>query len=112
MLDQKYMDKLMKDISSSAIKDEAKKGLTEALRQTIEGINKNIETKIYGPTSLNAREAVTGFVAWLTTRDTPITFSAIHGSAEPCDLVNQFCNVNNLPECRDEWTDYLTHPEN
>ena len=62
--------------------------------------------------TLNAREAITGFVAWLTSRSITTTFGAKHNATEACDLANHFCNVNNLPECRDDWTKNLTHPEN
>ncbi len=59
---------------------------------------------------MTASEAVYGFVAWLTTRDTAETFSAEHDAAPAADLVAEFCKTNGLAEPRDDWTDRLTHP--
>jgi len=53
---------------------------------------------------LTPREAITAFVAWLTTRPTPVTFSAAHNSAKACNLVNQFCDWNKWAKCREDYT--------
>ena len=55
-------------------------------------------------------EALFGFMAWLTTREKPVTLSANHDAGVAADLVGEFCKANNLDEPRDNWTDYLTMP--
>lgn len=54
---------------------------------------------------MNSREAITGFAAWLTCRDEVTEFGSTKNAAKPAELVDEFCNYNNLPEIRDElWT--------
>lgn len=59
---------------------------------------------------MTASEALFGFAAWLTTRPTVTTLSSGHDATVAADLVAHFCEVNNLAEPRDDWTDRLTHP--
>ena len=47
---------------------------------------------------ITATDALYGFVAWLTTRETEITISSHHDAGGPCNLVGEFIKVNNLPE--------------
>ena len=60
---------------------------------------------------LSASEAVYGLLAWLITRETPVTFGGKHDAAIAADLAAKFCETNDLEEPRDNWTDYLIHPE-
>ncbi len=59
---------------------------------------------------MNGSESIFGFVGWLTTRRESITMGAAYDAAAPCDLIAEFCRVNNLPEPRQGWEDNLTHP--
>lgn len=59
---------------------------------------------------LSGSEAVYGFAAWLTTKNEPVVISAHKDAAYVCDLVSQFCEINNLDEPRSNWTNNLTHP--
>jgi len=60
---------------------------------------------------LTASEAVYGFAAWLTCRETPITLSSTNDASEICNLVDEFIKVNSLGDPRDNYADYLTHPK-
>ncbi len=60
---------------------------------------------------LLASEALYGFAAWLTSRDVPVTLSGHHEAGIAAELVNEFCKANNLPEPRENWTDFLAFPE-
>ena len=59
---------------------------------------------------LSASEAVYGLLAWLTCRDTPVTFSATHDAAIAAELANEFCKVNCLPDPRADYHTRLIHP--
>lgn len=59
---------------------------------------------------MTGSEAVYGFVAWLTTRDAPITFGAAFDATLASELVDKFCKTNNLTDPREDWTDRLIHP--
>ena len=59
---------------------------------------------------LSGSEALFGFTAWLTARESKITFSAKHDAGEAASLVDEFCKFNKLTEPREDWTDRLTHP--
>ena len=59
---------------------------------------------------LSASEALFGFCGWLTGRTAPVTFSACHGAATAAELVQEFIEVNNLSEPRDDWHMKLVHP--
>jgi len=122
MQQEKEMNDLMKSLAKSNDPEKVEKGKIELEKEvdtTIAELGKptpkakeELDKMGVEVSCLNARESVIGFVAWLTTRSITATFGAKHGSAEPCDLANHFCNVNNLPDCRDDWTENLTHPEN
>ena len=60
---------------------------------------------------LSPSEALFGFAGWLTGREKQVVASASDDAAVLADLVHEFCEVNKLPEPRDNWTDYLTHPK-
>lgn len=60
---------------------------------------------------MTASEALFGFCAWLTTREEKTVMSSGDNCGGIADLVKEFCEVNNLPEPRENWTDYLTHPK-
>lgn len=60
---------------------------------------------------LSGSEAVYGFLAWLMCRDTSVTFSAVHNATEAAKLAEEFCEVNSLPDPRENWTKYLTRPK-
>ena len=59
---------------------------------------------------MNAREAVYGFAAWLTTRKEKTVMSEMDDSGIIAGLVTEFCNVNNLPDITKEWPENLIHP--
>jgi len=62
--------------------------------------------------SLNGREAVFGFAAWLTTRSKPVTFSARHDASEAARLAAEFCDHNNLADVTENWpNNMMNHPE-
>lgn len=61
---------------------------------------------------LTATEALYGFVGWLTSRDEPVTFSAVHGATEAADLVAKFICENELADVsREDWYKFLNHPK-
>jgi len=62
------------------------------------------------PEPMNAREAITGFVAWLTVQDTQHVFGTAIDAGHAAGLVEAFCATNELPACRDGWEHHLTHP--
>ena len=59
---------------------------------------------------LLASEALFGFVAWLTTREDITQMSASHDCAGIADLVQEFCDTNNLAKPVDGWHENLVHP--
>jgi hypothetical protein len=60
---------------------------------------------------LTPSEAVYGFAAWLSTRETPVTLGAQHECPDIPRLVGLFCDANNLPRLRESWHQILVHPE-
>ena len=61
---------------------------------------------------LTATEALFGFMGWLTTRDKPVTLSAVHDASAAAELVNQFCKENELGDVsREDWHKFLKHPK-
>lgn len=60
---------------------------------------------------MSASEALFGFVGWLTTRETSVTFSQKHDASIAAELVNEFCKANHLAEPNDGWEKKLVHPE-
>jgi hypothetical protein len=61
--------------------------------------------------TLNPSESVFGFCAWLTTRKDVTKMSSSNDCAPIVELIKDFIKTNNLPEIRENWTDFLTHPE-
>ncbi len=61
-------------------------------------------------TELSGSEAVFGFVAWLTTRDTEVVFGAKHDASVACDLVAKFCETNKLKKPSENYHHQLIHP--
>jgi len=60
--------------------------------------------------NLSASEALFGFMGWLTSLETPVTFSSHHEAGTAAQLVDEFCKANNLAEPRDFWHLNLHHP--
>lgn len=60
---------------------------------------------------LSPSEAVFGFAAWLTCRDTQIKFSAKDDAAPAAEVASKFCKTNKLKTPRDRWEKALTHPK-
>ena len=59
------------------------------------------------------REALFGFVAWLTTREVPVSFGADNDCSVACSLTSEFCKVNNYEKVRDEfYPDNIVFPKN
>lgn len=67
--------------------------------------------KSHGEEIMNPREAVTGFVAWLTTRNEEVILSASDDCTGPCELADKFCNINNLEPVSSAWATNLIHPD-
>ena len=61
---------------------------------------------------LTGSEAVFGFCAWLTGRKKEIKMGSSNDCAEIVSLITTFCNTNKLIKPRENYTDYLTMPEN
>ena len=59
---------------------------------------------------LSASEALFGFMGWLTSLETPVTFSGRHEASTAAQLVDEFCKANNLAEPREFWHLNLVHP--
>lgn len=59
---------------------------------------------------LLASEALFGFAAWLTSLESPVTFSGQHNAGAAAELVDMFCKANNLSMPRDGWHHRLIHP--
>jgi hypothetical protein len=59
---------------------------------------------------LSASEALFGFMGWLTSLETPVTFSSHHEAGIAAQLVDEFCKANNLAEPREFWHLNLHHP--
>ncbi len=60
---------------------------------------------------LSASEAIYGFCGWLTTRPEKTTMSAFDDAAATADLINSFCDKNNLIDPREDWAKNLIYPE-
>ena len=60
---------------------------------------------------LNPSEAIMGFCAWLTSRYVVVPMSAKHDSGKVVDLVTDFIKINDLPDIRNNYTDYLEFPK-
>jgi len=61
---------------------------------------------------LNSREALYGFVAWLTCSPKTIRLGASNDCAPIVQMIERFANVNKLPKVRKtSWPQNLTHPK-
>ena len=63
------------------------------------------------PYKLNAREAIFGFVSWLSCRKDKVELGGAYDCAGLPDLIETFANVNELDEVSDGWHDNLVHPD-
>ena len=64
-----------------------------------------------GP-DINAKEALYGFVAWLSTRPEAVTLSSKHSPSDVVDLIEQWAEVNNLhPVREDQYPDNIMQPK-
>jgi hypothetical protein len=60
----------------------------------------------------NPREAITGFVAWLTTRTKVIKMGSSCECYDAMEAIKEYCYINNFAEVRDEhWPDIVTMPQ-
>ena len=59
---------------------------------------------------LSASEALFGVMWWLTSLETPVTFSSHHEAGIAAQLVDEFCKANNLAEPREFSHLNLHHP--
>lgn len=59
---------------------------------------------------LSASEALFGFMGWLTSLETPVTFSGHHEASIGAQLVDEYCKANNLAEPREGWHLNLVQP--
>lgn len=59
---------------------------------------------------LTPSEAVYGFAGWLTCRKEKTVMSACDDAAPIAELVEQFCDANNLSEISENWPNNLIHP--
>jgi hypothetical protein len=59
---------------------------------------------------LTASEAVFGVLAWLTTREEPLTVGCGHECGVIASLAQEFCDANHLRPPRETWADNLIHP--
>ncbi len=73
---------------------------------------KNTKFQVKELKEMTGSEAVFGFCAWLTTRKEKTVMSSKNNCAKIADLIKEFCEVNKLNDPRDEWTNFLTHPNN
>lgn len=60
---------------------------------------------------LSASEALIGFCAWLSSRKEKTVMSDSDDLANITCKVEEFCDVNNLTEPREDWSDYLSFPK-
>ena len=60
---------------------------------------------------LTGSEAIFGFCAWLTTRKKKVVMGSTNDCAPIIELIKKFCEENKLREPRDNYTDFLTIPE-
>jgi len=59
---------------------------------------------------LNSREALFGFISWLTCRPGTLKVGAAEVVPPLPELLTKWADFNNLPKVREEWTNYLRHP--
>lgn len=59
---------------------------------------------------LSGSEAIYGFVSWLSTRKEEIKIGS-HNVVPPLpELIQLFCDTNNLDKPQERWVKNLTHP--
>ena len=58
-----------------------------------------------------ASEALYMFMGWLTVRDEVVKLGATENAAIAAELVDAFCQTNNLPEPRVGWEKLMEHPK-
>lgn len=73
---------------------------------------KNTKFDVTDIKEMTGSEAIFGFCGWLTTRENKTVMSAKHDAAKIAQLIEEFCEINNLSEARNNWTDLLIHPNN
>ena len=61
---------------------------------------------------ITASEALYGFMGWLTSRQGTLTLGGSHDCAPAADVVNEFCDANDLAEPRSGWHRNFVHPQN
>lgn len=52
---------------------------------------------------INTSEALYSFVGWLTTRNQPLVLGSSSECSEVAQLLEEFCEINNLPRTTKEW---------
>jgi len=65
---------------------------------------------IGGQDGLTASEAVFGVLAWLTTREEPLTIGCGYECSVVASLAQEFCEANHLQPPRETWAHNLIHP--
>jgi hypothetical protein len=61
--------------------------------------------------TLTASEAIFGFCGWLTTRAEKTLMSGVDDASPVVELIERFCDKNNLKEPREDWANNLKYPE-
>jgi len=59
---------------------------------------------------LSPSEAISGFMAWLATREDQLTLSRHNDTAPAADLVKRFCELNDFEPVREGWQDLIKTP--
>ena len=59
---------------------------------------------------MNPREALFGFMGWLTSRDEVVSFGASKNCQPAVDLLVQWADYNNLEEVSENYPDNIKHP--
>ena len=62
-------------------------------------------------TEISASEALFGFCGWLTMCEEQTVMSAFDDAEAVADLIQRFCDENELAEPRDGWSKKLSYPE-
>lgn len=73
--------------------------------------NEDIKFKVTELDEMTASEAILGFCGWLTSRETRTIMSSRDNASEIVKLIGEFCKVNNLTPPREDWDNWLKHPE-
>ncbi len=59
---------------------------------------------------LSGSEAVFGFAAWITAQDLPDILEAQENNGIWAEWASGFCEINNLTDPREQWSELLTQP--